>query len=136
MSLEQRILDSRNSYYVALRQSQSSRHAGTPDPDSWTLYLLRIVEDAYADLEQRVAAGTAMVRATKREQARNFVLTQGPRRFRFVQIVDGLPDISQATIRDALEELRADRHLTVGPGRAAMWERTDAAGGRGRCTAI
>jgi Fic family protein len=125
VSIEQRIFDSKNSYYVALRESQSGWHEGEHDLHPWTLYLLRIIEDAYADFERRVAAGTETVGATKREQARNYILTQGPRRFRFAQVVDALPDISQATIRDALDELRGEGLLTVGRGRSAMWERTD-----------
>jgi DNA-binding GntR family transcriptional regulator len=39
--------------------------------------------------------------------------------------VDALPDISTATIRDALDELRLEGIVTVGRGRAAMWERVD-----------
>lgn len=125
VSIEQRIFDSKNSYYVALRKSQSGWHEGTHDLEPWTLYLLRIIQDAYTDFEQRVAAGTQLVGATKREQAANYILTQAPRRFRLAQIADALPDISQATIRDALEALRAEGRLSVGRGRGAMWERTD-----------
>jgi Fic family protein len=131
VSIEQRIFDSKNSYYVALRASQSRWHDGTHDLEPWTLYLLRIIQDAYTDFEQRVAAGTRLVGKTKREQAANYILTQAPRRFRLAQIADALPDISQATIRDALEELRAQGRLSVGRGRSAMWERNDATpGGR------
>ncbi len=125
VSIEQRIFDSKNSYYVALRESQSGWHDAAHDLDPWTLYLLRIIEDAYADFEQLVAAGTELVGGTKRDQASNYILTQAPRRFRLAQIADALPDISQATIRDALEELREEGRLTVGRGRSAMWERTD-----------
>ncbi len=125
VSIEQRVFDSKNSYYVALRASQSRWHEAEHDLRPWTLYLLRILEDAYADFEKRVAAGVELVGATKREQASHYILTQAPRRFRLAQIADALPDISQATIRDALEELRAGGLLTVGRGRSAMWERTD-----------
>lgn len=124
VSLEQRIFDSKNSYYVALRQSQSRWHDGDHDLLPWTRYLLRIVEDAYDDFERRVAAGTKLTGKTKREQVRNYVLEQAPGRFRLAQIADALPDISQATIRSALDELRSEGHLTVGRGRSAMWERT------------
>ncbi len=127
VSIEQRIFDSKNSYYLALRDSQSGWHDAQHDLAPWTEYLLRIIEDAYADFEQRVAAGTELIGTTKRDQARNYVLRQAPRRFRFAQIVDALPDISQATIRDALEDLRGDGQLTVGRGRTAKWERTDSA---------
>jgi Fic family protein len=125
VSIEQRVFDSKNSYYVALRVSQSDWHDGQHDLGPWTLYLLRIIEDAYADFEQRVAAGIERVGSTKREQASHYILTQAPRRFRLAQIADALPDISQATIRDSLEGLRADGLLTVGRGRHAMWERVE-----------
>ncbi len=128
VSLEQRIFDSKNNYYVALRQSQTGWHEESHDLTPWTLYLLRTIEDAYADFERQVAAGTQLVRGTKRVQARNYILTQAPRRCRFAQIADALPDISQATIRDALEELRTQGVLTVGRGRSAVWERTEANG--------
>jgi hypothetical protein len=49
-------------------------------------------------------------------------------RSRLAQIADALPDISQATIRAALEELRGEGHLTSGRGRHAMWERAGAEG--------
>jgi Fic family protein len=125
VSIEQRVFDSKNSYYLALRQSQSGWHEADHDLEPWTLYVLRIIEDAYGDFEQRVAAGAALVGATKREQASNYILTQAPRRFRLAQIADALPDISQATIRDALDALRDEGVLRVGRGRSAMWERAD-----------
>jgi Fic family protein len=125
VSIEQRILDSKNSYYVALRESQTGWHDERHDVVPWARYLLKVIEDAYGDFEQRVAAGTALVGRTKREQARNYIVTQAPRRFRLAQIADALPDISHATIRDALEDLRSDGLYTVGRGRFAMWERTE-----------
>lgn len=125
VSIEQRIFDSKNSYYSALRQSQSRWHDAEHDNGPWAKYLLRIIEDAYVDFERRVAAGTTLVGGSKREQARNYILDQAPRRFRLVQISDALPDISQATIRDALESLQSEGLVTAGRGRAAMWERTD-----------
>lgn len=124
VSIEQRIFDSKNSYYVALRRSQAGWHDDEHDVSPWTLYLLKVIEDAYADFERRVAAGTTLLGATKREQARNYVLTQAPRRFRFAQIANALPDMSQATIRGALDDLRSEGVYTVSRGRGAMWERT------------
>jgi Fic family protein len=123
VSIEQRIFDSKNSYYVALRESQSRWSDEQHDLQPWTLYLLRVIQDAYTDFEARVAAGTQLIGATKKEQTRNYILTQAPRRFRLAQIADALPDISQATVRDALNELRSEGVLTAGRGRSAMWER-------------
>ena len=125
VSLEQRIFDSKNSYYVALRRSQSGWHEKAHDLLPWVRYLLKIIEDAYIDFEQRVAAGTTPNGATKHDQARNYVLDQAPRRFRFAQIADALPDISQATIRAALDSLRDEGRLTATRGRNAMWERVE-----------
>lgn len=124
VSLEQRIFDSKTNYYLALRQSQTGWHKGDHDWLPWARYLLRIIEDAYADFENLIASDIELVGATKRDQAKNYVLTRAPRRFQLAQIDDALPDISQATIRDALEELREEGRLTSERGRGAMWERT------------
>jgi Fic family protein len=132
VSIEQRIFETKHSYYAALRTSQADWHAGTHDPWPWIGYLLRILADAYDDFARRVAAGTELVGTTKEEQTRSYILTQAPRSFRLAQIVDALPDISQATIRKALEALKAEGRLEVGRGRSATWRRTDepARGGR------
>jgi Fic family protein len=125
VSIEQRVYDSKNNYYIALRQSQSGWHDGEHDLEPWSLYLLRTVEDAYGDFEKKVAAGTELIGRTKREQARNYILMQAPRRFRLAQIVDALPTISQATIRGALDDLREEGEITGRRGRGALWERTE-----------
>lgn len=125
VSIEQRIFETKHSYYAALRASQTGWRDGAHDVWPWIGYLLRILADAYDDFAERVAAGTGLVGATKEEQARNYILTQAPRSFRLAQIVDALPDISQATIRNALDGLKADGLLEVGRGRSATWTRTD-----------
>jgi Fic family protein len=127
VSIEQRIFESKNSYYAALRASQAGWHEGRHDLWPWTGYLLRVLADAYEDFARRVAAGTDLVGRTKEEQARNYILTQAPRSFRFAQIADALPDISHATIRNALDGLKAEGLLSVGRGRGASWTRTDEA---------
>lgn len=125
VSIEQRIFDSKHAYYAALRASQVGWHRGAHDLWPWIGYLLRILADAYDDFARRIAAGTELVGATKEEQARNYILTQAPRSFRLAQIADALPDISHATIRNALDGLKAEGRLEVGRGRGASWTRTD-----------
>jgi Fic family protein len=125
VSIEQRIFETKHSYYAALRASQSGWRDGAHDLWPWLGYLLRTLADAYDDFAERVTAGTALVGATKAEQARNYILTQAPRSFRLAQIADALPDISQATIRNALDRLRGDGLLAVGRGRSATWTRID-----------
>jgi Fic family protein len=125
ISIEQRIFDSKNSYYEALRASQADWHSAGHDPWPWAGYLLRVLDDAYVDFTRRVIADRHLTGATKEQQARNFVLTQAPRSFRFAQIVAALPDISQATIRNALNGLRDEGYLDVGLGKSAVWTRTE-----------
>jgi Fic family protein len=123
-SIEQRIFESKHAYYEALRASQAGWHEAAHDLWPWIGYLLRILADAYEDFTRRVAAGTELIGTTKEEQARNYILTQAPRSFRLAQIADALPDISQATIRNALDGLKAEGALAVGRGRSARWTRT------------
>lgn len=122
-SLEQRIFDSKHSYYAALRQSQTGWHSGDHDPWPWGTYLLLIIDDAYADFEARVVAGRALTGATKLDQARDYILTQVGDEFAFAELVVALPDISQATLRNALSELSAEGRVIAGRGRAAKWRR-------------
>lgn len=122
-SLEQRVLESKNSYYEALRASQRGWHESGHDVWPWTLYLLRIIDDAYGDFESRVVAARRLTGTTKLEQVRRHVLGQARSEFRFVEIVAALPDISPATIRKALNELARDGLLEPGRGRSARWRR-------------
>ena len=134
VSIEQRIFETKHSYYAALRASQASWHERGHDVWPWIGYLLRVLSDAYGDFEARVAAGTELVGASKEEQARNYILTQAPRSFRMSQIVDALPDISQATIRNALDRLKLEGRFAVGRGRSARWTRTDEAARGDACS--
>lgn len=123
-SLEQRIYESKNSYYQALRESQVGWHDGDHDPWPWTTYLLRVAEDAYADFERRILAARDLAAGrTKVEQVSIYVLEQAPAEFRFADVAAALPDISQATIRKALNALAADRRVRPGRGRSARWTR-------------
>jgi Fic family protein len=125
VSLEQRIFESKNTYYASLRASQAEWHEARHDIWPWTRYLLRVIADAYDDFERKIAAGTQLVGQTKHEQARNYILTQAPRSFRLAQIIDALPDISAATIRDAADALKDEGVLQVSRGRSAVWTRID-----------
>jgi hypothetical protein len=121
----------KHAYYAALRASQAGWHEAAHDLWPWIGYLLRVLDDAYDDFARRVAAGTELVGATKEQRARNYILTQAPRSFRLAQVVDALPDVSQATIRKALDALKAEGRLQVGRGRSATWTRVDVAAREG-----
>jgi Fic family protein len=62
----------------------------------------------YVSLEQRV---------------RDYVLAEAPAQFRAVEIGAAFPDVSPATVRNALNALRDDGLLTPTRGRAAVWTR-------------
>ena len=125
VSLEQRIYESRNSYYDALRSSQSGWHEGRHDVWPWAGYLLRLLADAYDDFEARVLSARGLHGATKADQARDYILNHAPREFRSAAIVAALPDMSPATVRNALIGLRDEGLLTSTRGRSAMWRRVD-----------
>ncbi|MGD9697079.1 MAG: Fic family protein [Thermoleophilia bacterium] len=123
VSLEQRIYDTRNSYYRALRQSQAGWHDGRHDLWPWAGYLFSLLSDAYDDFEARVLCSRALHGATKEEHVRDYALNHAPERFSFAQVSAALPDISGPTIRNALNRLRAEGRLAVGRGRSARWTR-------------
>ncbi len=122
-SLEQRIYESKNSYYLALREAQRNWHRAEHDPWPWVTYLLRVAEDAYADFERRALAERDLSGKTKREQVKAYVLDQAAIEFRFAEIEAALPDISHATIRAALSDLAAAGRVAAGRGRDATWRR-------------
>src|SRR5680860_1013685 len=77
MSIEQRIYESKNSYYASLYESQRNWHEGQHDVWPWITYLCRILAGAYDDFEQRVAAAGEQT-GSKQERVRDYVLLQAP----------------------------------------------------------
>jgi len=110
ISVEQLIYDTKNSYYDALEQSQKKWHTGEHNVWPWIRYLTTVLGDAYDDFESRVAAerGQSM---PKRQRVREWVATSAPDQFKFSEAREGLPGISEKTIRTAFEELRVERVL-------------------------
>jgi Fic family protein len=121
ISVEQRIYESRHSYYAALYQSQRGWREREHTIWPWTTYLARVVADAYDDFEQQVSA-TAKPVGSKQDQVRAYILDEAPSVFSRRQIERALPGISQATIRLALNELRDAGQIEVeGAGAGARW---------------
>lgn len=121
ISVEQRIYESRNSYYAALYESQRGWRAREHTIWPWTTYLARVVADAYDDFERRVAAA-AEPTGTKQERVRDYILREAPATFSRRQIERAFPGISRATIRLVLNELRDDGRIAVeGAGPGAQW---------------
>jgi Fic family protein len=123
VSVEQRIFESKNTYYATLAESQRGWHEGEHDIWPWTTYLVRVVADAYDDFERRVAAAGSAT-GSKQEQVKDYILNQAPATFRRRDVERALPGISAATVRLVLAELRdAGRIEAGGSGPGATWRR-------------
>lgn len=126
VSLEQRIYESKNTYYARLFESQREWHDGRHSIWPWTLYIARVLADAYDTFEQRVAAAGEII-GSKQDRVREYVLQQAPDVFRRREIERALPDVSAATIRLVLAEMRdAHQIKPEGSGPGARWHRLSA----------
>lgn len=123
ISLEQRIFESKNTYYDRLYRSQRRWREGEHDIWPWTTYLARVVADAYADFEQRLAASDEP-EGSKQDRVRRYILEQAPALFRRRDIERALPEVSPATIRLVINALRDSKQIVPeGAGPSARWRR-------------
>ncbi len=124
LSIEQRIFESKNTYYDRLYKSQRAWHQGEHDIWPWTSYLAQVLAGAYDDFEQRVAAA-AEETGSKQDRVRDYILEQAPPEFRRRDIERALPEVSPATIRLVINELRdAKQIIAQGGGPGAQWRRS------------
>jgi Fic family protein len=122
ISVEQLIFQSKNSYYASLYESQRGWHKGRHTIWPWTTYFVTILADAYRAFEERVDA--AGPEGNKQSRVREYVLSQGPPEFRRREVERALPDVSDATVRLVLNELREEGLIqATGAGRGARWRR-------------
>jgi Fic family protein len=123
VSIEQRIYESKNSYYSSLHRSQQGWHEAHHSIWPWTSYLARVIADAYAIFERRVAAERE-ASGSKQDRVRDYILRQSPREFRKRDVERALPGVSPASIRLVLNELRDARQISLeGSGPGARWHR-------------
>ncbi len=123
VSIEQRIFESKNTYYDRLYKSQRAWHEGEHDVWPWTSYLAQVLAGAYDDFEQRVA-GAAEEAGTKQERVRAYILEQAPPEFRRRDIESALPEVSPGTVRLVINELRDGKRIVAqGGGPGARWRR-------------
>lgn len=122
VSLEQRIFESKNTYYDRLYRSQRNWHEGTHDVWPWISYLAQVLAGAYDDFERLAAA--AREPGSKQDRVRQYILEQAPPEFRRRDIERALPEVSRATIRLVLNELRDRRQIAIwGAGPSSRWHR-------------
>lgn len=123
VSVEQRIYESKNSYYQALYDSQRDWHQAEHTIWPWVTYFCAILVSAYEEFEKQVAAARAQS-GNKRERVREHILEHAPGEFRRRDVERALPGISDATVRLVLAELREEGRIEAqGAGRGAKWRR-------------
>jgi Fic family protein len=123
VSIEQRIYESKNTYYATLYESQRNWHQGEHNVWPWITYLSGVLASAYDDFEERVAAASRQT-GSKQDRVRDHILSHAPEQFRRRDIERALPGISLATIRLVLNELRdAGEIRPEGSGPGAKWRR-------------
>ena len=124
VSVEQRIYETKNAYYVALEQSQRGWHEGKHSIWPWTEYLVRVLAESYEDFEARVAAGRGSETGNKQERIRRWALREAPAEFKIGDVRRAIPGVSDPTIRLALRALRDEGLLAAeSVGRGARWRR-------------
>lgn len=124
VSVEQRIWESKNSYYTALEQSQRDWHEAKHSIWPWTEYLVSVLAESYEDFEKRVAASRAQDGMNKQDRVRHWVLTAAPNEFHFRDVRRAVPGVSDPTIRLVLRTLKQEGKVdSVGTGGGARWAR-------------
>jgi Fic family protein len=124
VSLEQRIYDSKNTYYARLYESQQGWRSGEHTIWPWVKYFASILAGAYDDFEHRVADARETT-GSKQDRTRAYILEQAPSSFRRRDLERALMGVSPATIRLVLNQLRDEGRITVdGGGAGARWQRT------------
>jgi Fic family protein len=123
IGIEQRIYESRKSYYQALHESQRGWHRAEHDIWPWITYFSGILASAYESFEERVAAARSQS-GSKRKRVREHILKHAPEKFRRRDIERALPGISDATVRLVLAELREEGRIEAErAGRGARWRK-------------
>jgi Fic family protein len=125
VSIEQRILDTKNTYYDVLYESQRNWSEGTHTIWPWVSYLVETLADAYGAFEQRVAGEQrGQKKMTKQERVRVHVLGYAPTQFSIEMLRQALPGISDQTIRLVLAAMRIEGLIDSDEnGRNATWTR-------------
>ena len=122
VSLEQLIAEDADGYYASLLTSTQGWHEDNTDVWPWLTYFVRIVARAYERFAARAASSRTI--GSKQDRVREYVLHHATPVFRIADVRAALPEISDQTIRLALDTLKRDGAVTPeGTGRSATWRR-------------
>lgn len=128
VSVEQRIFETKNTYYDVLRASQQGWHQGLHAIWPWVTYLVSVLDGAYSDFEHHVAARRGLSGLSKQQRVRSYVLEHAAPTFRIREIRRALPGVSDETIRLVLAQLVKEGRIEIDPlagarGPQAAWRR-------------
>lgn len=125
VSLEQRVFESKHTYYASLFRSQRGWVEGDGDHDiwPWVRYFVSVLAQAYEDFERLAVASSSLDGLNKQAQVEKWATEQAGDEFTRAEIEAALPWVSSGTITIALNRLRDEGQLTVSRGRAARWRR-------------
>ncbi|MBI4279021.1 MAG: Fic family protein [Armatimonadetes bacterium] len=100
--LERLILETKNAYYAALRESSEHWHDAVHNPDPWVRYLLDIFIRAYREMETRVRS-VATAPDAAAALVRDAALSR--RRFTAAELLAAFPKVSRAYVYRVLKGL-------------------------------
>lgn len=124
ISLERIVEQTKETYYEALWRSSQRWETGQHDLTPWYQYSLSVLIYAYREFEARVGE-LAAAPGAKQEAVRAVVDAFAPgHTFTVAELERLCPAVSHATIRRALDELRAAGLIDcLGRGRYAQWQK-------------
>ena len=123
ISLEQRINETRDEYYEALRKSSEKWHDNKNDYNPFAEYFLRVLRECYSELDSRLVTveGKKLTKAQRVE--RLVVSSKEPVSKK--EICDRLPDVSPTTVEATLAKLVREKVIEKqGQGRSTKYIRS------------
>ncbi|MCR5348086.1 MAG: Fic family protein [Bacilli bacterium] len=123
ISLEKKISDTKEDYYVALEESSKGWHEGSNDDTPFVKYLLGTILAAYRDFEDRIEIVSAKLPA---KEAVREAIKKKIGRFGKSDIMELCPDLSTSSIEIALRALVEEGFIERrGGGRSTYYVRKD-----------
>ena len=122
-SLESVIEQTKEAYYVALRQTQGTIRSDVPDWEPWISYFLRALQQQKSRLEKKIERERIMVNALPALSVEILELVNDQGRITISQIVK-LTGANRNTVKKHLQALVAARHLAKhGTGKGTWYGR-------------
>lgn len=123
-SLESVIEQTKENYYLALRQTQGTIHDDAPDWTPWVQYFLRVLKRQKERLQKKIERERIMVDSLPPLSLEILELARGHGRLTNAQVVQ-LTGANRNTVKKHLQALVAANHLTQhGTGKGTWYERT------------